>query len=44
MKGYQPQKPSKSVDLGTSGKILASRFLKGMELENPMVGSKVMAL
>ena len=43
-KGCQPQNSSNRVDLDTFGKVLTSYFWKGMELENPMVESKVMAL
>ena len=42
--GHQPQTSSNRVDLDTPGKILISCFQKGMDLENPTVGLKVMAL
>ena len=38
------QKASNWIGLESLGNILTSYFQKGMDLENPMVGSKVMAL
>ena len=44
LQGLPPSTSSDRVDLNTPRKTLTSCFLKGMELENPTVGPKVMAL
>ena len=44
LEGRRPQKAQNGVDLNTLGKIFSSCFWKGMDLGNPMIGSKVVAL